>query len=65
MNIKYFYQIAIFILMVGCSVKEENAKVKLMTLDPGHFHAALKLPMKTLIQLLMFMPLKCLRLMIF
>ena len=26
---------------MGCTPKEDNTKVKLMTLDPGHFHAAL------------------------
>ena len=41
MNTKYFYWIAIAVLIMGCTPKEENAKVKLMTLDPGHFHAAL------------------------
>jgi predicted dehydrogenase len=41
MNTKYFYWIAIALFMMGCSPKEENSKVKLMTLDPGHFHAAL------------------------
>lgn len=41
MNTKYFYWIAIAVFIMGCTPKEENAKVKLMTLDPGHFHAAL------------------------
>ena len=41
MNTKYFYRIVIFTLIMGCTTKEENQKVKLMTLDPGHFHAAL------------------------
>ena len=41
MNTKYFYWIAIAVLIMGCEPKEEDAKVKLMTLDPGHFHAAL------------------------
>ena len=41
MNTKYFYWIAIAVLIMGCESKEENANVKLMTLDPGHFHAAL------------------------
>jgi len=41
MNTKYFYWIAIAVLIMGCKLKEEKAKVKLMTLDPGHFHAAL------------------------
>ena len=41
MNTKYFYWIAIAAFIMGCTPKEENAKVKLMTLDPGHFHAAL------------------------
>ena len=41
MNTKYFYWIAIAVLIMGCEPKEENANVKLMTLDPGHFHAAL------------------------
>ncbi len=41
MNTKYFYCIAITTFIMGCTPKEENSKVKLMTLDPGHFHAAL------------------------
>ena len=41
MNTKYFYWIAIAVFIMGCEQKEEDAKVKLMTLDPGHFHAAL------------------------
>ena len=41
MNTKYFYWIAIAVLIMGCEPKEEDANVKLMTLDPGHFHAAL------------------------
>ena len=41
MNRKYFYWIAIAVFIMGCKPKEENTKVKLMTLDPGHFHAAL------------------------
>ena len=41
MNTKYFYWIAIAVLITGCEPNEENANVKLMTLDPGHFHAAL------------------------
>ena len=41
MNTKYFYWIAIAAFIMGCTPKEENTKVKLMTLDPGHFHAAL------------------------
>tara|TARA_B100001175_G_C19512196_1_gene644601 strand:- start:1948 stop:3303 length:1356 start_codon:yes stop_codon:yes gene_type:complete len=41
MNTKYFYWIAIATFFVACSTKKENSKVKLMTLDPGHFHAAL------------------------
>ena len=41
MNTKYFYWIAIAVLIMGCEPKEDDAKVKLMTLDPGHFHAAL------------------------
>ena len=41
MNTKYFYWIAIASFIMGCIPKEENSKVKLMTLDPGHFHAAL------------------------
>jgi predicted dehydrogenase len=41
MNTKYFYWIAIASFIMGCTPKEENSKVKLMTLDPGHFHAAL------------------------
>ncbi len=28
-------------LLVGCAEKAEKNKVKLMTLEPGHFHAAL------------------------
>ena len=41
MNTKYFYWIAIAAFIVGCKPTEEKSKVKLMTLDPGHFHAAL------------------------
>ena len=41
MNNKYFYWIAIALFIMGCTPKEDNTKVKLMTLDPGHFHAAL------------------------
>jgi len=41
MNTKNFYWIAIAAFIAGCTPKEENSKVKLMTLDPGHFHAAL------------------------
>tara|TARA_B100001059_G_scaffold50628_1_gene43866 strand:- start:63541 stop:64896 length:1356 start_codon:yes stop_codon:yes gene_type:complete len=41
MNTKNFYWIAIAAFIAGCAPKEENSKVKLMTLDPGHFHAAL------------------------
>lgn len=41
MNTKYYCCIAIAILTMSCTPKEENSKVKLMTLDPGHFHAAL------------------------
>ena len=41
MNVKYFYWIVIAVFIMGCMPKEENAKVKLMTLNPGHFHAAL------------------------
>ena len=41
MNNKYFYWIAIAVFIMGCTPKEDNTKVKLMTLDPGHFHAAL------------------------
>jgi len=41
MKTKYFYWIAIATFIMGCSPKEDNSKVKLMTLDPGHFHAAL------------------------
>ena len=41
MNNKYFYWIAITVFIMGCTLKEDNTKVKLMTLDPGHFHAAL------------------------
>ena len=41
MNIKNLYSIAIASLILGCTPKEKNSKVKLMTLDPGHFHAAL------------------------
>ena len=41
MKTKYFYWIAIAKFIMGCSPKEDNSKVKLMTLDPGHFHAAL------------------------
>ena len=52
MNTKYFYWIAIAFLIMGCEPKEDDTKVKLMTLDPGHFHAALiqKLPTRTLTQ---------------
>ena len=41
MKTKYFYWIAIATFIMGCTPKEDNSKVKLMTLDPGHFHAAL------------------------
>lgn len=41
MKSKYFFWIAIVALFMSCTTKEENTKVKLMTLDPGHFHAAL------------------------
>ena len=41
MKSKYFLWIAIVTLFMSCTTKEENTKVKLMTLDPGHFHAAL------------------------
>jgi predicted dehydrogenase len=41
MNTKYFYWIAIATIIAGCKPKKEDSKVKLMTLDPGHFHAAL------------------------
>ena len=60
MNTKYFYWIAIAAFIMGCKQKEENAKVKLMTLDPGHFHAALiqKLLTRTSIIPLMSTPLK-------
>ena len=59
MNRKYFYWIAIAVFIMGCKPKEENTKVKLMTLDPGHFHAALiqKLPIRTLTQPLTSTPL--------
>jgi len=33
--------IAILILLGGCVKNQKSSKVKLMTLDPGHFHAAL------------------------
>ena len=33
--------IVIMTLLIGCSTNQEKSKVKLMTLDPGHFHAAL------------------------
>ena len=67
MNTKYFYWIAIAVLIMGCESKEEDAKVKLMTLDPGHFHAALiqKLPIRTLTQPLTSTPLMGQRLKIF
>ena len=41
MKTKYYYWIAIATLIMNCTPKEDNSKVKLMTLDPGHFHAAL------------------------
>ncbi len=41
MNTKKFYWITIAAFVLGCTPKKENSKVKLMTLDPGHFHAAL------------------------
>ncbi len=41
MNNKYFYWIAIVTFILGCTPKEDDSNVKLMTLDPGHFHAAL------------------------
>ena len=39
MKLTYFLLIAFTIL--SCSSNEDNKTVKLMTLDPGHFHAAL------------------------
>ncbi len=33
--------IAIMAILIGCTTNQEKSKVKLMTLDPGHFHAAL------------------------
>ena len=41
MNTKNFYWITIAAFVLSCTPKKENPKVKLMTLDPGHFHAAL------------------------
>lgn len=33
--------IAIMAILIGCTTNQEKSKVKIMTLDPGHFHAAL------------------------
>lgn len=41
MKIIKSYLIAILILLGGCVKNQKSSKVKLMTLDPGHFHAAL------------------------
>lgn len=41
MIIKNVANITILTIIIGCSTTEESSKVKLMTLDPGHFHAAL------------------------
>lgn len=41
MNTKYFFPILIITLFISCTNNDEKNKVKLIILDPGHFHAAL------------------------
>lgn len=38
---KYLSLFLFILVTLGCKKKQETSKVKLMTLDPGHFHAAL------------------------